>query len=209
MEAPSANLSSPPPPPPPDETLYTPSTRMHIKIDVKFPSYPPSLNVQCITGACKPLRQIKVIANCFPCSRLLVSRSNLICPSYIGLFIYSFFFQGNFVGTFQANRSNVTIDGLSPCLSYWVVVASEIIGCGSDSSQPQAINLFRSSSFRFALSVEGSPPCREWIAEDFMGKVADAETALNSALEVSSCGMPVPCMASSQFTCEGSEIHFE
>ena len=119
------------------------------------------------------------------------------------------FVQDNLVGAFQANQSEVSIDSLDPCLSYWVVVASEILDCDDQlSTQPQVIGLFQPSRFTFALSVEDAAPCREWITEDIVGKVSDVDNYLNSAL-VASCGMSAPCTANSQFTCDGSEINYE
>ena len=119
------------------------------------------------------------------------------------------FVQDNLVGTFQANQSEVAIESLNPCLSYWVVVTSEILDCDDQlSTQPQVIGLFQPSRFKFALSVEDAAPCREWIAEDIVEKVSDMDNSLNSAL-VATCGISAPCTANSQFTCDGSEINYE
>ena len=120
-----------------------------------------------------------------------------------------FFFQDFLIKSHQTDQPNVTIDGLSPCMSYWSVVTAEMVGCDNPlSTQPQAIDLFQSSRFEFALASEDTSPCREWIAEDFTGKVADIENALISEL-AASCGMSVPCMANSQFTCQGRDIYYE
>jgi hypothetical protein len=111
---------------------------------------------------------------------------------------------------FQANFSQIHINGLNPCLSYWVVVTSDVIGCDNQlSSQPQVIGYFQSSEFKFAISIEDITSCEEWIAVDPAGKATDVEMALNSQLESSSCGTSVPCMARSQFTCEGGEINYK
>ena len=70
------------------------------------------------------------------------------------------------------------------------------------------IDLFQSSRFKIALTIENSVSCREWISEDSAGKLSDVENSLNSGLETA-CGTSVPCMANSKFSCDGSEINYE
>ena len=87
-------------------------------------------------------------------------------------------------------------------------MTTEIIGCDNQlSTEPQAIDLFQSSPFKFSLSVEDIT-CREWIAQDPAGKISDLENTINSEIETS-CGTSAPCMADSKFTCDGRETNFE
>ena len=116
-------------------------------------------------------------------------------------------FQNNPVRTFLTNQSRVTINGLSPCLSYWVVVTAT--GCARVDSSPELLGVFDSANFQFAISLEDNTPCTVWIADNFARKISDVQNLISSELETSSCRMSIPCMANSDLTCEGNEINFE
>lgn len=51
------------------------------------------------------------------------------------------------------------------------------------------------------ISLMNPVPCEAWIVEDSARKVSDLQNTINFVLEDSPCGMPVPCMANTQFTC--------
>ncbi len=100
----------------------------------------------------------------------------------------------------QSNQSIITIDNLSPCLSYWVVVTS--VDCiNRVSSSPKLLGLFELVQFKFSMSFGDSVSCKTWIIEDYARKLSDVQISVSAALEHSSCGMPIPCFANSHFTC--------
>ncbi len=106
----------------------------------------------------------------------------------------------NLARTFRSSLSRVTLRGLNPCLSYWVVVRAE--DCVNHiRSAPRAIGLFDAVRFGFNINM-GAAPCELWVVSNYARKISDIQGGMNAALEEStSCGMSVPCMASSQFTC--------
>ena len=108
------------------------------------------------------------------------------------------------MGTLQTGQSTVTIDSLSPCLSYWVVVTAMDSTCGTElNSSPQMIGLFESVEFKFAIDIEDASPCKMWIAENSARKLSDIQSSIGTGLRTSSCQLSTPCVANGQFTCEG------
>lgn len=100
----------------------------------------------------------------------------------------------------RTNHSRVTIDNLVPCLSYWVVVTS--VDCVNRiSSSPQLLGLFDLLLFKFSMSFGDTVSCKTWIVEDFARKLSDVQNVVSAAMEDSSCGVSIPCVANSQFTC--------
>ena len=100
----------------------------------------------------------------------------------------------------RTNHSTLTIDNLVPCLSYWVVVTS--LDCVNHvSSSPQLLGLVDLTLFKFSLSFGNSVSCQSWIVEDLGRKLTSVQNSISVALEGSSCGMPLPCVANSHFTC--------
>ena len=79
------------------------------------------------------------------------------------------------------------------------------------SSTPQLIGLVSAERFLFVISSTNDAPCETWILNNFARKLSDVENAISSALEDSSCGVSVPCMANSHFTCGNDQnfINFE
>ena len=100
----------------------------------------------------------------------------------------------------RTNQSRVTIGNLVPCLSYWVVVSS--VDCVNRiSSPPRLLGLYDLAQFKLGISFGDTVTCKTWVVEDFASKLSDVQTSVTRAMEDSSCGIAVPCVANSQFTC--------
>ena len=103
--------------------------------------------------------------------------------------------------TFLTNESSVSIDNLSPCSSYWVVVVA--ISCSNRvASAPQLINLFQTMEFKFMISLDDNDPCKTWITENLPTKLSDVERSLTTVPQDSICRLALPCVANGQFVCE-------
>lgn len=89
------------------------------------------------------------------------------------------------------------------------MVATAISCRNQISSSPELIGTFDSAPFQFKISIENAAPCRAWIVDNFARKISDVQNSVRSELGDLSCGgMSVPCMANSQFACDGSAINF-
>ena len=76
--------------------------------------------------------------------------------------------------------------------------------CGTQlKSAPQMIGLFEPVEFKLAITVEDTPPCETWIADNAVGKLSDVQSSISSELQTSSCRVSTPCVTNGQFTCEG------
>ena len=79
------------------------------------------------------------------------------------------------------------------------------------SSSPQLLGLFDLALFQLSISFGKIVSCKTWIVEDFASKLSDIQNSLTTAMEESSCGLPMPCVANSQFTCgnDPNSINYE
>jgi hypothetical protein len=110
--------------------------------------------------------------------------------------------QSTLVRTLQTTESRVGIDGLVACQSYWLVVTAIDSICNTQlRTSPQQIGLYQSMTFKFAISLQDSTPCREWIAENSATKLSDVKDLITSD---SPCEVLTPCLVNGQFTCEGN-----
>lgn len=101
---------------------------------------------------------------------------------------------------FQTNQSRVTIDNLHPCLSYWVIVTA--VGCiNRVDTSPELIGLFETVDFKLVFTVGDAIHCKTWVVQNIARKISDVENSISSVLNGSRCGMSIPCVANSQFTC--------
>ena len=111
---------------------------------------------------------------------------------------------------FRSSLSQITLTGLNNCLSYWVVVSA--VDCVNRvRSAPQVIGLVDVTRLEFIISRDNIT-CENWVAHNYARKISDVEERMKVALERSpSCGLSVPCMADSQFTCGNNQhlIAFE
>ena len=104
------------------------------------------------------------------------------------------------MGSFLTNESNILIENLSPCVSYWVV-GTAIYCFNRLSTSPQSIDLLEPKRFNLAVSLENYDTCGSWIINDFTRKISDIQNSILAALRDSSCNIIVSCVADSQFTC--------
>lgn len=99
------------------------------------------------------------------------------------------------------SEPDVRVDSLSPCSEYWVIATAK--NCTAEVSSPaQLLSLFQPVHFEFLISIGDTSTCRRWVVEDLAKKISDVQNSVSTALEDDiSCGMSVPCVANSQFTC--------
>lgn len=104
------------------------------------------------------------------------------------------------VDIIRTTQSEVVLQILSPCSTYWVVVTS--VNCGLRiSTSPQLLSLFNSSLFSISLCPGGDFSCSDWIVFNLTRKLADVENTLSSAL-ASQCQLSnLTCFPNSSFTC--------
>ena len=109
--------------------------------------------------------------------------------------------QNDPVSVYRTRQPRATIDGLSPCISYWVIVTA--LDCSNRiKSSPELVGLFQPVQFEFLITISDTDTCRRWVVEDFHRKISDVQDSISTALENDvSCAMSVPCVANSQFTC--------
>ena len=104
------------------------------------------------------------------------------------------------VETVTTTQTQVNLQTLSPCSTYWVVVTA--VNCGLRlSSDPQLLGLFNASVFTLALCPGLGFRCSDWIGINVTNKIADIESALNSVLTSQCFVSDSACFANNGFTC--------
>ena len=106
------------------------------------------------------------------------------------------------LGTVTAayNQTEVNVQNLSPCSTYWIVVTA--VNCGLRiSSSPQLLGLFNSSEFTVALCPGSDFSCSDWLGVTLESKIASVEDILSSVLTTQCLLNNVSCFAGSTFTC--------
>lgn len=104
------------------------------------------------------------------------------------------------IGVEQSADTQITIKKLNTCYTYWAVV-TVVNRCGvrrSDDSTPSLVGLHDVTTYEVLVTLP-SKLCTVWITEDTNKKVTDMTTRINNA--ASSCGISIPCIASSQWKC--------
>lgn len=114
------------------------------------------------------------------------------------------------MSTIRTSGQQITLQNLSPCSTYWVVVTA--INCGLRiKSVPRHIELYESTPFNSTFCPGEKFICNDWINVDMTSKVADTENVLNSVLASRCLLSSPPCYRGSRFVCymDSSMVTFE
>ena len=109
--------------------------------------------------------------------------------------------QGQYVDsvTTSEQQPQVMIEDLDICQSYWVTITA-INYCGDRSAtDPMILGIKDTLPYELNLVLSDTITCSDWINQDTQAKIMDMEKALQGA--GSSCGLSIPCFASSQWQC--------
>ena len=109
----------------------------------------------------------------------------------------------NLVSSIRTTDTQVIIQNLEPCTSYWTTVTA--VNCGTKiSSTPQLIGLKDPTSYQLVANLASSVgPCSTWITVNTARKVTDVENGLRLPLVL--CGYTIPCFANSQWSCVAND----